>query len=78
MNFEDYDYEAYTNPQKLNDYIKEKINDDEKYYIFLDELIYLVDYIDKYKLINYILENFDDINVYIKINILNFTLLLIR
>ena len=38
MNFEDYDYEAYTNPQKLNDYNKEKINDDEKYYIFLDEM----------------------------------------
>lgn len=38
MNFEDYDYEAYTNPQKLNDYIKEKINDDEKYYIFFDEI----------------------------------------
>ena len=38
MNFEDYDYEAYTDPQKLNDYIKEKINDDEKYYIFFDEI----------------------------------------
>lgn len=24
MNFEDYDYEAYTDPQKLNYYIKEK------------------------------------------------------
>ena len=38
MNFEDYDYEAYTDPQKLNDYIKEKINDDEKYYIVFDEI----------------------------------------
>lgn len=38
MNFEDYDYEAYTDSQKLNDYIKEKINDDEKYYIFFDEI----------------------------------------
>ena len=38
MNFEDYDYEAYTDPQKLNYYIKEKINDDEKYYIFFDEI----------------------------------------
>lgn len=38
MNFEDYDYEAYADPQKLNDYIKEKINDDEKYYIFFDEI----------------------------------------
>ena len=38
MNFEDYDYEAYTDPQKLNDYIKEKINDDEKYYILFDEI----------------------------------------
>lgn len=38
MNFEDFDYEKYTDPKKLNCYIKEKIVDDEKYYIFFDEI----------------------------------------
>ena len=30
INFEDYDYEEYTNPKKLNNYIKEKIIDEKK------------------------------------------------
>ena len=38
INFEDYDYEEYTAPKKLNNYIKEKIIDDKKYYIFFDEI----------------------------------------
>ena len=38
INFEDYDYEDYTEPKKLNNYIKEKITDDKKYYIFFDEI----------------------------------------
>ena len=38
INFEDYDYEKYTNPKKLNEYIKEKIIDDKKYYLFFDEI----------------------------------------
>lgn len=38
INFEDYDYEEYTDPKKLNNYIKEKIIDDKKYYIFFDEI----------------------------------------
>ena len=38
INFEDYDYEEYTNPKKLNSYIKAKITDDKKYYIFFDEI----------------------------------------
>ncbi len=38
MNFEDFDYEKYTDPKKLNCYIKEKIVDDKKYYIFFDEI----------------------------------------
>ncbi len=38
INFEDYDYEEYTDPKKLNNYVKEKINDDKKYYIFFDEI----------------------------------------
>ena len=42
MNFEDYDYEAYTNPQKLNDYIKEKINDDEIEFITIFDIGYKV------------------------------------
>ena len=29
INFEDYDYEEYTDPKKLNDYVKERINDDK-------------------------------------------------
>ena len=48
--------------------IKEDIKSyDFEYYIFLDELIYLADYIDKDKLYNYILENFDDIKEDLKI-----------
>ena len=38
INFEDYDYEEYTNPKKLNDYVKEKILDNKMYYIFFDEI----------------------------------------
>ena len=38
INFEDYDYEEYTNPKKLNEYIKEQIRDDKKYYLFFDEI----------------------------------------
>lgn len=38
MNFEDFDYEEYTDPKKLNNYIKKKIKDDKKYYIFFDEI----------------------------------------
>ena len=29
INFEDYDYEEYTDPKKLNNYVKEKIIDDK-------------------------------------------------
>ena len=38
INFEDYDFEEYTDAKKLNDYIKEQIIDDKKYYIFFDEI----------------------------------------
>ena len=38
MNFEDFDYDEYTDPKKLNNYIKKKIKDDKKYYIFFDEI----------------------------------------
>lgn len=35
INFEDYDYEEYTNPKKLNNYVKEKIIDDKNIIYFL-------------------------------------------
>ena len=38
INFEDYDFEEYTDAKKLNDYIKEQIIYDKKYYIFFDEI----------------------------------------
>lgn len=38
INFEDYDYEKYTDPKKLNNYVKERIVDDKRYYIFFDEI----------------------------------------
>lgn len=38
INFEDYDYEEYTDPKKLHELIKDKIMDDKKYYIFFDEI----------------------------------------
>lgn len=38
INFEDYDYTDYTNPKKFHQYVKEKIKDKEKYYLFFDEI----------------------------------------
>ncbi len=38
MNFEDFDYEEYADPKKLNKYVKDNIKDDKKYYIFFDEI----------------------------------------
>lgn len=38
MNFEDYDYIDYTQPKKFNEYVKSKIKDKEKYYLFFDEI----------------------------------------
>ncbi|MDO4280234.1 MAG: ATP-binding protein [Peptococcaceae bacterium] len=38
VNFEDIAYEKIRSAEKLNDYILEKITDDKKYYIFLDEI----------------------------------------
>ena len=38
INFEDYDYSEYTKPKEFNKYIKEKIKDKEKYYLFFDEI----------------------------------------
>lgn len=38
MNFENYDYDEYTDPKKLNEYIKSKIKDQKKYYLFFDEI----------------------------------------
>ena len=38
MNFEDYDYIDYTEPKKFNSYVKSKIKDRAKYYLFFDEI----------------------------------------
>ena len=38
MNFEDYDYTDYTKPKEFNKYVKNKIKDKEKYYLFFDEI----------------------------------------
>ena len=38
INFEDLDYEEFTDYKKLNKLIKSKINDDKKYYLFFDEI----------------------------------------
>lgn len=38
MNFEDYDNLEYTEPKKFNEYIKGKIKDKNKYYLFFDEI----------------------------------------
>lgn len=38
INFENFDYEPYTEPKKLNQLIKSKIKDKEKYYLFFDEI----------------------------------------
>lgn len=38
INFEDFDYDEYTDPKKFNDYVKGKIIDSKKYYLFFDEI----------------------------------------
>ena len=38
INFEDFDFEEYTDPKKLNKYVKDKIKDQKKYYLFFDEI----------------------------------------
>ena len=38
INFEDYDYEEYTEPKKLNRYVKNQIIDDKKYYILFYDI----------------------------------------
>lgn len=38
MNFEDYDFIDYTEAKEFNQYIKEKIKDKNKYYLFFDEI----------------------------------------
>ena len=44
INFEDYDYDEYTDPKKLNNYIKGKIIDDKEYYLFFDEIQNVLDW----------------------------------
>ena len=44
INFEDYDYIDYTEPKKFHNYIKDKIKDNDKYYLFFDEIQYVEDF----------------------------------
>lgn len=38
MNFEDFEFEEIDTAKKLHDFVKSKIKDSEKYYIFFDEI----------------------------------------
>ncbi len=38
INFEDYDYTDYTKPKEFNKFVKDKIKDKKKYYLFFDEI----------------------------------------
>jgi len=44
INLEDMDYEYINTSSKLNDYVKSKIKDDNKYYLFLDEIQHVKDF----------------------------------
>lgn len=45
INFEDYDYIDFINePKKFNEYIKNKILDEKKYYLFFDEIQNVMDF----------------------------------
>lgn len=43
LNLEDMDYEYIENASDLNKEIKSRIKDDEKYYLFLDEIQHITD-----------------------------------
>lgn len=38
MNFEDFEFEEIDTDKKLHEFVKSKIKDSEKYYIFFDEI----------------------------------------
>ena len=38
INFEDYDYDIYTDSHNFHDFVKAKIKDNKKYYLFFDEI----------------------------------------
>lgn len=38
INFEDYDYDIYTDSHKFHDFVEAKIKDNKKYYLFFDEI----------------------------------------
>ena len=44
INFEDFDYEELTDPHKLYEFIKERIIDGKKMYVFLDEIQNVTDF----------------------------------
>lgn len=62
VNFELIEYEDLQDYKKLNNYIKEKIIDDKKYYIFLDE----IQKVDKFEdVVNSLRASVDNISIFI-------------
>ena len=44
INFEDFEFEEIDNAKKLHEYIKPKIKDSQKYYLFFDEIQHVKDF----------------------------------
>lgn len=62
INFEFIEFEELQNYKELNKYIKEKIKDDKKYYVFLDE----IQKVDKFEeVINSLRASIDNISIFI-------------
>ena len=62
VNFEYIEYEKLRDYKKLNKYIKEKINDKKKYYVFLDE----IQKVDKFEeVVNSLRASLDNISIFI-------------
>jgi predicted AAA+ superfamily ATPase len=61
INFEDFDNLEYTNSRELNEFIKSKIIDTDKYYIFLDE----IQNVDKFELVINSLRATQNVSIFI-------------
>lgn len=62
VNFEHIEYEELRDYKKLNSYIKEKIKDDKKYYVFLDE----IQKVEKFEeVVNSLRASVDNISIFI-------------
>lgn len=44
INFEDFTYSALKTPEKLHEYVRNKLKDRLKYYVFLDEIQYVINF----------------------------------